>query len=172
MYDLSHIGRPGANEGRRIASPRRRNMPLQLDASERGESGRKYFRARGFAQVIDKAQFGQGNPRKTKPFSWIGFAQAWPDLAEFGFGLDRAWSNFNMHNTQNVQANSRRRLGKRFLRRLPSAPALIRRRSACSYGQPSRRGTAQSGRSRSRASHRARGWPRTPHWSAGGFGRA
>ena len=49
-----------------------------------------------------------GNPRKTEPFSWIAFARAWPDLAELGFGLDRAWPNFNMHNTESVHANSRR----------------------------------------------------------------
>src|SRR5271163_4999567 len=83
-------------------------MPLQLCASERGERSRKYFRARGSAQVIDKAQFGQGNPRKTEPFSWIVFTRAWPDLAEFGFGLDRAWPNFNTHNMESVHANIRR----------------------------------------------------------------
>src|SRR5271163_5010009 len=108
MKDLSHIGRPGANEERRIASARRRNMPLQIGASERGEGSRRYFRARGSAQVLEKAQFGQGNPRKTEPFSWIVFTRAWPDLAEFGFGLDRAWPNFNMHNAESVHANSRR----------------------------------------------------------------
>jgi hypothetical protein len=59
-------------------------------------------------QVLEKAQFGQGNPRKTEPFSWEFFARAWPRLAEFGFGLDRAWPNFNMHNMEGVHANSRR----------------------------------------------------------------
>ena len=33
---------------------------------------------------LEKAQNGKGNPRKTEPFSWIVFAQAWPDLARFG----------------------------------------------------------------------------------------
>jgi hypothetical protein len=28
-------------------------------------------------------------------------------LAEFGFGLDRAWPNFTMHNVESVHANSR-----------------------------------------------------------------
>jgi hypothetical protein len=85
MKDLSHIGRPGADEERRIVTARRRNTPLQLGASERGERSRKYFSARGSAQLLEKAQFGQGNPRKTKPFSWELFARAWPDLAEFGW---------------------------------------------------------------------------------------
>src|SRR5271170_7766237 len=107
MNDLSHIGRPGANEERRIASARRRNMPLQPSASERRERSRKCFRARGSAQVLEKAQFGQGNPRKTEPVSWTVFTRAWPDLAEFGFGLDRAWRNFNLHNMESVHADSR-----------------------------------------------------------------
>ena len=29
-------------------------------------------------------------------------------LAEFGFGLDRAWPHFNMHNMESVHANRRR----------------------------------------------------------------
>jgi hypothetical protein len=73
-------------------------MPFKLSASERERGAEDIFRARGSAQVLEKAQFGQGNPRKTEPFSWIVFARAWPGLAEFGFGLDRAWRNFNMHN--------------------------------------------------------------------------
>jgi hypothetical protein len=108
MNDRSRIGRPGANEERRIASARRRIMPLQLSASELGERRRNYFRARGSAQVLEKAQFGQGNPRNAEPYSWIVLARAWPDLAEFGFGLDRAWPNFNTHSMESVHANSRR----------------------------------------------------------------
>jgi hypothetical protein len=85
MNDLSHIGGPGASKERRIASARRRNIPSLLSASERGErAAEEYFRARGSAQVSEKARNGQGNPRKTGLFSWIVFAQAWPDLAEFG----------------------------------------------------------------------------------------
>jgi hypothetical protein len=99
MNDLSQIGRPGASEERRIASARRRGTPLQLGGSERGDRSRKYFRAGGSAQVLEKAQFGQGNPRKTKPFFLGILCSAWLDLAEFGFGLDRAWLNFNMYNT-------------------------------------------------------------------------
>src|SRR5271163_940247 len=102
MNDLSHIGRPVASEERRIASARRRNMPLQPSASERRERSRRYFRARGSAQVLEKAQFGQGNPRKTEPCSWILFRLAWPSLAEFGFGLDSAWPNFNTHNMESA----------------------------------------------------------------------
>jgi hypothetical protein len=108
MNDLSHIGRPSASEERRIASARRGicHCSSVLLIEERGAE--EYFRARGSAQVIEKARNGQGNPRKTGPFSWIVFARAWPDLAEFGFGLDRAWPNFNMHNMESVHANSRR----------------------------------------------------------------
>jgi hypothetical protein len=84
MNDLSHIRRPGGNEERRVASARRHNVPLQLSASVRGKTSQEYFRARGSAQVLEKAQNGQGNPRKTEPFSWELFARAWPDLAEFG----------------------------------------------------------------------------------------
>jgi hypothetical protein len=36
-----------------------------------------------------------------------------PGLAQFGFGLDRAWPNFNMHNTESVHANGRRKRYKR-----------------------------------------------------------
>jgi hypothetical protein len=38
----------------------------------------------GSAQPLEKAQNGQGNPRKSKPFPWIDFDPAWPDLAGFG----------------------------------------------------------------------------------------
>ena len=59
---------------------------------------------------------GPGGPRKsfkrlnskTEPLFWIVFARAWPRLAEFGFGLDRAWPNFNIHNMERVHADSRR----------------------------------------------------------------
>src|SRR5271154_1183367 len=91
MNDPSHIGRPGANEERRIASERGcicHRSSVLLNGEMRSQ---RYFWARGSAQVLEKAQFGQGNPRKTEPFSWIVFTRAWPDLAEFGFGLDPAW---------------------------------------------------------------------------------
>jgi hypothetical protein len=39
---------------------------------------------RGSAQPIEKAQFRQENPRKSKLFSLIGFARAWPGFAGFG----------------------------------------------------------------------------------------
>jgi hypothetical protein len=35
-------------------------------------------------QPIEKAQNGQGNTRKSKPFPLIFFAGAWADLAGFG----------------------------------------------------------------------------------------
>jgi hypothetical protein len=38
----------------------------------------------GSAQPIEKAQNGQGNTRKSKPFPLIFFAGAWADLAGFG----------------------------------------------------------------------------------------
>jgi hypothetical protein len=38
----------------------------------------------GSAQPLEMAQNGQGNPRKSKPFPWIDFDPAWPDLAGFG----------------------------------------------------------------------------------------
>jgi hypothetical protein len=38
----------------------------------------------GSVQVLEKAQFGQENPRKSKLFSLISFARAWPDFAGFG----------------------------------------------------------------------------------------
>jgi len=38
----------------------------------------------GSAQPLEKAQNGQGNQRKSKPFPWIDFDPAWPDLAGFG----------------------------------------------------------------------------------------
>jgi hypothetical protein len=39
---------------------------------------------RGSAQPLEKARFGQGNPRKSKPFSLMDFAQAWLGFAGFG----------------------------------------------------------------------------------------
>jgi hypothetical protein len=45
---------------------------------------RKLFPLRGSAQAIEMAYFGKGNPRKSKLFSLIDFARAWPDFAQFG----------------------------------------------------------------------------------------
>jgi hypothetical protein len=47
----------------------------------------------------------QGKPSRFLGNSLRGLG---PDLAEFGFGLDRAWSNFNMRNMESVRPNSRR----------------------------------------------------------------
>jgi hypothetical protein len=57
-------------------------MPLQLCASEWEDENN--FRARGSAQVLEKAQNGQGKSKENQAFSWIVFARAWPDLAGFG----------------------------------------------------------------------------------------
>ncbi|MGB3581949.1 MAG: hypothetical protein WBA40_12680, partial [Roseiarcus sp.] len=38
----------------------------------------------GSAQPLEKAQNGQGNQRKSKPFPWIDFDPAWPHFAGFG----------------------------------------------------------------------------------------
>ena len=54
------------------------------------EGVEEYFRARGSAQVLEKARNGQGNPRKNKPFSWIvlaGLGPIWLNLVRFGSGL-------------------------------------------------------------------------------------
>jgi hypothetical protein len=80
MNDLSHIGRPG----------KRRSAALRASAKiytiaylcyERGEGGRKSFRARGSAQLIEYARFGKGNPMKAGRFPLIVFEPAWPSLA-------------------------------------------------------------------------------------------
>jgi hypothetical protein len=50
----------------------------------------------GSAEVLEKARFGQGNPRKSKPFPLIFLARlGWilPDLAKFGSGLGFAWAD-------------------------------------------------------------------------------
>ena len=48
---------------------------------EQRERSQKIFGARGSAQALEKARFGQENGRKTKPFSLMGLAQAWLDFA-------------------------------------------------------------------------------------------
>jgi hypothetical protein len=45
---------------------------------------RKVFCPGGSVQPTEKAQNGQGNTRKSKPFPLIFFAGAWADLAGFG----------------------------------------------------------------------------------------
>jgi hypothetical protein len=47
-------------------------------------SGKRIFCHRGSLQPIERAQFGQGNPRKSKLFSLIFFERAWRDFAGFG----------------------------------------------------------------------------------------
>jgi hypothetical protein len=102
MNDLSHIGRPGANEERRIASARRRICHC-CSALLNGREERKIISGPGGPRKsLKRLKTDKGNPRKTGPLSWIVFARAWPDFAEFGFGLDRAWPNFNMHNTESA----------------------------------------------------------------------
>jgi hypothetical protein len=45
---------------------------------------RKKKMAWGPAQPLEKAQNGQGNQRKSKPFPLIFLGQAWLDFAGFG----------------------------------------------------------------------------------------
>jgi len=45
---------------------------------------KKEKRRGGSAQPFEKAQNGQGNQRKSKPFPWIDFDPAWLDFAGFG----------------------------------------------------------------------------------------
>src|SRR5271156_4752453 len=88
MDDMSQIGRAGTSGS--AASRARRGIPhcsSVLLPAEKGE----YFWARGSAQPLENARFGQGSPRKTGRFSLIVFGRAWPGLAQFGFGLDSAW---------------------------------------------------------------------------------
>jgi hypothetical protein len=66
---------------------RRWDWPEREEAKERW----KDFCLRGSAQPFEKAQNGQENPRKTKPFSPISFARLgwiWLGFAQFGIGLE------------------------------------------------------------------------------------
>jgi hypothetical protein len=65
-----------------------------IHETRRGPREQKKKVPGGSAQAIKKARFGQGNPRKSKPFSWIYFALAWVDFAGFGQiwnWLGKAW---------------------------------------------------------------------------------
>jgi hypothetical protein len=84
MSDPSDIGGPGANEERRIASARRRSMPLQLSASERERGAENIFRGQGSAQVLEKAQSDKEIQGKPSRFLGLSLRRAWQDLAEFG----------------------------------------------------------------------------------------
>jgi hypothetical protein len=66
-----------------VGSPAKRSARPRRAADER-EEREKIFGPGGSAQPIEKAHFGQGNQRKSKPFSLIDLAQAWPDFAQFG----------------------------------------------------------------------------------------
>src|SRR5271155_5305632 len=46
-----------------------------------GEKAKKTFLPWGSAQPLEKAHFGQGNPRKTKLFPWKNLVQSWRGLA-------------------------------------------------------------------------------------------
>jgi hypothetical protein len=47
-------------------------------------SGKNKKVPRGSAQAFEKVRFGQGNPRKSKPFSWSFLGPAWLGFAGFG----------------------------------------------------------------------------------------
>jgi hypothetical protein len=49
-----------------------------------GREAPNIFLGQGVRASLEKARNGQGNPRKTVPFSWMVFARAWPGLAKFG----------------------------------------------------------------------------------------
>jgi hypothetical protein len=53
-----------------------------VDRKEKGREKKKM--AWGSAQPLEKARFGQGNPRKCKLFSLIFFGWAWPGFAGLG----------------------------------------------------------------------------------------
>jgi hypothetical protein len=52
-------------------------MAISANMRERAKKGKN--RPRGSAQPVEKAQFGERNPR-------ISFDLFWPDLAQFGSG--------------------------------------------------------------------------------------
>jgi hypothetical protein len=64
-------------------SARVRRSPIG-DAFLAVREQRKKFRLGGSAQPFEKARSGQGNPRKSKPFSWIFFAPPLPGFARLG----------------------------------------------------------------------------------------
>jgi hypothetical protein len=65
-----------------LADAQERNRDL-FEGQLRGNGGKKVFLPWGSGQPIEKVQSGQGNPRKSKPFSLILCARIWPGLAGF-----------------------------------------------------------------------------------------
>jgi hypothetical protein len=59
-------------------------MARQLEGRRPGKERQRNFSPEGSAQPLEKARFGQENPRKSKPFSLLGFVRAWPGFAGFG----------------------------------------------------------------------------------------
>jgi hypothetical protein len=55
-----------------------------FDGSGGEKERQKKFSPEGSAQPPEKAQFGQGNQRKSKLFSLISLARLGPGLARFG----------------------------------------------------------------------------------------
>jgi hypothetical protein len=88
MKDLSHIGPPGTDEERRIASARRRDMPLRFGASEwKREEPKIISGPAGPRKSLKTLETAKENPRKTKRFlglSLPGLGPIWLDLAGFG----------------------------------------------------------------------------------------
>jgi hypothetical protein len=75
-------------------------MPLQLSASEEERGAEEYFRARGSAQVLEKAQFGQGKSKEIQAFFLDGLCSGWARFGWIWLNLDWAWPNFNMNNME------------------------------------------------------------------------
>ena len=65
--------------------------PHRRNSGERANQGGKRKKAPGgSAEVLEKARFGQGNPRKSKRIPLLSLAGIRPGLARFGIGLDGA----------------------------------------------------------------------------------
>jgi hypothetical protein len=71
------LGSRGILRHRRMKAPGR-------ERQRRGKEQEKNFLPGGSAQLLEKARFGQANPRKSKLFPLIVFARIWPGLAGFG----------------------------------------------------------------------------------------
>jgi hypothetical protein len=55
-----------------------------ITPSSRRTPQENFFLPRGSAQPVEKARFGQGNPRKSKPFSWKNLVRSLAGFAGFG----------------------------------------------------------------------------------------
>jgi hypothetical protein len=90
LNDLSHIGRPGANEERRIASARRRNMSLQIGASEGERGAENILGPGGLRKSLKRLSSDkeiQGKPSRFLGLSLRGLGPIWLNLVIFGSDL-------------------------------------------------------------------------------------